>query len=207
MNYNGRRIIGITGGIGSGKTMILNILEEKYNALVIEADKIGHKLQEPNQTVYNDIVKAFGAEILEEPHISGTSPIDRKKLGQIVFSDDDKLKCLNAITHPAIHKYIQKLIENSTKHLIVIEAAILTETSLVTLTDELWYIYADMQVRLSRLQQYRGISHEKALQVMANQPDDKHFREKCSIVIDNSMTIENTLQQIKEILKDDSDKI
>lgn len=201
MNEKAKRIIGITGGIGSGKTFVLDLLRSNYNAVIIEADKIGHKLQEPTEAVYNDIVKEFGTSVLEAPCTVGVSRIDREKLGAIVFKDDEKLKTLNKISHPAIHKRIEELIDEACDNeLIFLEAAILTETSLVSLVEEIWYVYADTEVRLERLQQYRGISRERAAQIMANQPDDDYFREKCNEVIDNSGDIEYTLQQIKSIL-------
>ena len=200
MKDKDKRIIGIIGGIGSGKTMVLNLLRENYGADIIEADKIGHELQAPNEVIYRNIINEFGTDILEEPAIVGKSAIDRRKLGAIVFNDDKKLQRLNNISHPAIHKRICDMLKASDKKLIFIEAAILTETTLINLVDEIWYIYADTKVRLDRLQKYRNISHERATQIMTNQPDDKHFREKCNAVIDNSGTSDNTFQQIKRII-------
>lgn len=200
MKYNNKRIIGITGGIGSGKTKILEMLKDKYDALVIEADKIGHELQKPGAEVYNLIIESFGESILEEPYVKGISYIDRKKLGQIVFSDKHKLEILNQLSHPAIHNKISQIINSSANKYIFIEAAILTETSLVELTDELWYIHANEDVRLERLQKYRHITKEKALLVMKNQPDEEYFKSKCHIIIDNSYSTTETLKQIQNIL-------
>ncbi len=197
MNYKGKIVIGLVGGIGVGKTRVLQLLSNHYNAMIIEADKIGHLLQQPGQDTYDRILEFFGEEILES-----SQHINRKKLGAIVFSDKHKLEILNSIMHPAIHEYIEKLIIESDKCLIFLEAAILTETSLVNLTDALWYIYSDMDTRLKRLQTYREISKEKAMRIMANQPNDEYFRKKCEVVIDNSFTEENTLNQINnEITK------
>lgn len=194
-------IIGLTGGIGSGKTLVLELLKTHYNAMIIEADKVGHELQMPGETAYNCIIKQFGTAVLEEPCLMGSSPINRKKLGDMVFSDETKLKLLNDIMHPAIHNRIECMIKSSDSKVIVLEAAILTETSLIHLVNELWYIYAEKNIRLERLQNGRNISKEKALLVMSNQPDDDYFRKKSDIIIDNSLSEEYTLNQINKVMK------
>lgn len=200
MKYKDKRIIGITGGIGCGKTKVLEILKDKYDALVIEADKVGHNLQTPGNDVYNSIISEFGKHVLEEPCIIGHSKIDRRQLGSIVFSDEKRLQLLNDIMHPAIHKEIDNIIKVAIQKYIFIEAAILTETSLINLTDEMWYIHAKKSVRLDRLQKYRQITKEKAELIMKNQPDEESFRMKCHVVIDNSGSIDETLKQIQNIL-------
>ncbi|MBQ2745840.1 MAG: dephospho-CoA kinase [Lachnospiraceae bacterium] len=200
MKYEGKRVIGITGGIGSGKSKVLEIIKNKYNAVVVEADIIGHELQAPCEEAYNLIINEFGEGILEEPCVAGVSNIDRKKLGAIAFSDKEKLTFLNGVIHPAVHNKIEKIINDTASTFIFIEAAILTETSLVELTDEIWYIYADKSVRLDRLQQFRNISKEKAELVMKNQPDEECLRRKCDKVINNSGSIDETMKQIQTIL-------
>lgn len=195
MKLDNKYVIGLTGGIGCGKTMVLEYLKTEYNAFVIEADKIGHQVMEFNTKGYDMVVKAFGDEIIND---EGPTPyIDRKKLGQIVFNDKEKLKLLNSITHPLIHQEIERLILDCNNQLIVIEAAILPDTSLRTLCNTLWYVYADENIRLERLQSYRNIDNKKALQVIKNQWSDKDFRSACQVIIDNSFDKENTYDQIK----------
>lgn len=195
MKLDNKYVIGLTGGIGCGKTMVLEHLKTEYNAFVIEADKIGHQVMEFNAKGYDMVVKAFGNEIVNN---EGSTPyINRKILGQIVFNDKEKLKLLNSITHPLIHQEIEKLILDCNKQLIIIEAAILLETSLKNLCNTLWYVYADENIRLERLQKYRNIDKEKALQIMKNQWSDKDFRSDCQVIIDNSFDKENTYDQIK----------
>ena len=195
MKFDNKYVIGLTGGIGCGKTMILDYLKTEYNSFVIEADKIGHNILEYNTEGYNKVVKAFGDTIVnydcKKPYI------DRKILGSIVFSDKEKLKLLNNITHPLIHKEIKNLITKCNNQLIIIEAALLLDTSLRTLCDVLWYVYADKNIRLERLQEYRNIDNAKALQIMNNQPADKDFRDECQVIINNSFDKENTYEQIK----------
>lgn len=195
MKLDNKYVIGLTGGIGCGKTMVLEHLKTKYNAFVIEADKIGHQIMDFDTKGYDMVVKAFGDEIVNR---EGATPyIDRKILGQIVFNHKEKLELLNSITHPLIHKRIEELIANCNKKLIVIEAAILLETSLKELCNTLWYVYANESIRLERLQKYRDINEQKAIQVMKNQQTDKEFRSACHVIIDNSFDKENTFEQIK----------
>ena len=208
MEKNKKLIIGITGGIGTGKSMVLDILKNEYGALVIEADKIGHMVMKPEHKGYDFILNAFGESILKDDSYDGLTNealnekklIDRGKLGDIVFNNKEKLHLLNSITHPLIYEEIKKIIDNSSEWLIALEAAILTETSLVELCDEIWYIYADRNVRIQRLACGRGIDKKKAESIMRNQPSDEEFKEKCHVVIDNSKDRLNTLLQIKENL-------
>lgn len=194
MRNKDKHIIGITGGIGTGKTMVLEMFKTEFDSEVIEADRIGHVVMEPGGSAYRPVVDAFGEDILNSENMT----IDRKKLGDIVFSDTDKIKILNSITHPLIHKEIVKIISMSQKSLIILEAALLTESTLKDLCDEIWFIYSDESTRIERLVKYRGMSEEKARSIIANQPAEDEFRKYCRVEIDNSGDIENTLMQIKE---------
>ncbi len=194
-------IIGLTGGIGSGKTAVMDILKNEYDGLVIEADKIGHILQRPGEEAYMSIIQSFGKDILMEPKQVGQSDIDRKALGDIVFADSGKLAELNGIMHPAIHRRIEQIIEESDKSLIIIEAAILTSTSLVELVDEVWYIYCQRDVRIDRLKRYRDIDQEKAISIMSNQPSEEDFRYKSKVCIDNSGSLDETREQVSRALE------
>lgn len=100
------KIIGITGGIGSGKTAVLDIMQRDYGAFIMEADALAHRLMEPGQILYNDIVEHFGRDILDED-----SRIDRAKLSAVVFSDQKQLDILNSITHPNVKKAILESME------------------------------------------------------------------------------------------------
>lgn len=196
-----KTVIGLTGGIGSGKTAVLDILKKEYDATIIEADKLGHELQLPEHSVYMDIIACFGENILDEPKTVGVSRIDRKSLGNIVFNDSSKLAKLNQIMHPAIHKMVEQIIADSNSRLIVVEAAILTSTSLVDLVDEVWYIYCHRDVRIDRLKKYRGLEYEKALSVMNNQPSEEEFIDNSKVRIDNSGSIDETRNQISKALE------
>lgn len=207
MKFKDKYVIGITGGIGSGKSMVLDIFKTEFDACIIDADKVGHMILEPEASGYKKIVEAFGTNILSDVQSDGKPAIDRKKLGSIVFTSKEKVKILNNITHPLIYDEVKVLIEASEKQLIVLEAALLTESTLTEFCDEIWFIYAKKEVRMERLFRYRGLTTEKALSIIDNQPTDEEFKKKCTVIIDNSGGKEDTLLMIKSQLQDCHDKI
>lgn len=193
------KIIGITGGVGSGKSRVLSYMETKYNAVICQADHVAWKLQEPGQKCYAQIVAYFGENILDE---DGT--INRGKLGQIVFADKDKLFKLNQIMHPAVKEYIVEWIQrerNNETLYFIIEAALLLEDDYSQICDEMWYIYCDENIRRERLKSSRGYTDEKIDAIMASQLSEQIFRKECQIVIDNSGVFEDTCFQIEKAMK------
>ena len=213
-------ILGLTGGIGCGKTAVLTILKEEYDAYIIEADRLAHELMEPGKTVYQGIVDAFGMEVLMDTDIDISAPaegdavtdngqstvnrsIDRKKLGDIVFHDKDKLALLNSISHPLVKEEILRRIEeqkDAGKKLFVIEAALLIQDGYKSICDKMCYVYADLDVRISRLCEYRGFTKERAQVVIDSQESEAFYLEACDYKIDNSGSIENTKKDLKHIL-------
>lgn len=193
------RIIGITGGIGSGKSTVLNILDKEYGAYIVETDKLAHKLMCPGQIAYKQIVEMFGTEILQHD-----KRIHRGRLGELVFHNKEKLQQLNAIVHPAVKDYILKDIVTKQSEgkitFYVIEAALLIEDGYKLICDELWYVYATEEVRLQRLLEGRGGTSEKWLQVIENQSSEAFYRMNCDEVIDNSGSIAQTALNMKELL-------
>lgn len=193
------KIIGITGGVGSGKSRVLSYLETKYGAVICQADHVAWKLQEPGRKCHAEIVSCFGEEILNED-----KTIHRGKLGKIVFSDNEKLLLLNQIMHPAVKDYIVELVQREKKKnttYFILEAALLLEEHYNLICDELWYIYCDRNVRCERLKESRSYSDEKIDSIMATQLSEENFREQCQIVIDNSGDFEDTCYQIDEVMK------
>ena len=196
------KVLGITGGVGAGKSTVLGYLADHYGARVIEADRCAHLLQQPGGDCYDAIVNCFGREILFPD-----GRINREILGKIVYADQKQLKVLNRIVHPAVKTYIIEIIAQERKKgavpFVTIEAALLLEDGYDQICDEIWYIYADEAARTKRLQSSRGYSPEKIRSVMANQRDEEGYRSGCKLVIDNSSDfVENTYEQIDKGLRE-----
>ncbi|MDO4522368.1 MAG: dephospho-CoA kinase [Eubacteriales bacterium] len=195
------KILGITGGVGAGKSTILNYLERRYDARIMELDAVAHRLMEPGQPCYEKIVREFGKEIL-----TAHGSIDRRVLGGIVFEDPLRLKALNAIVHPEVRSYVDGEIAGERacgeRALVVLEAALLLEEHYEKVCDGIWYIYVRESVRARRLMESRGYSMEKIAGILQNQKSDSEFRRACQFVVDNSSDIlENTYEQIDRGLK------
>lgn len=193
-------VIGITGGVGAGKSKILSYMKSQYGAAVLAADDIAHELMEPGRACYEPVIGLFGKGILKED-----CSIDRKRLGDMVFSHKNLLLKLNAIIHPAVKSYIREEIkrikEQDERQLVLIEAALLIEDHYEEICDELWYIYADEEVRKDRLKKYRGYSEEKAGSIMKNQLSEAEYRRNCQKIIDNGKDMEKTKEEIKKALE------
>lgn len=188
------RKIGITGGIGSGKSRVLDFLNEAYGAVICQADLVAHQVQLPGEECYQKVVDTFGKEILNP---DGT--IDRKILGKIVFDDPEKLEKLNAIVHPAVNDRIReemKKAQKDGKANFVLEAALLTEPVYRKMLDEIWYIHVPQKIRMERLRISRGYTDEKMYAVFANQPSEETFTEAADLVIENGGDFEETEKQI-----------
>lgn len=190
------RVIGVTGGVGAGKSEILNYIADNWNATVVEADEVGYLVMRPGRSCFAPIVELFGPEILQA---DGT--LDREKISARVFEDKELLEKLNAIVHPAVKKYIKKAIQREKENetdIFIVEAALLIEDKYDEICDELWYIYADEETRTERLMKNRGYSEEKIKSIFANQLSEDEFSRHCDFEIDNSWDFENTKEQIRQ---------
>ena len=188
------KIIGVTGGVGAGKSTVLNYLESRYGAKLILADLVGHEVMEPGQEAYGQVVKAFGPEV-----VSAEGTIDRKALGAIVFADEKKRMILNRIIHPAVRQEIlRRLEEAKLSHLssVVVEAALFLEENYDAFCDETWYIYTDEKIRRQRLKESRGYSDERIDQIFRSQKTHEEFQKRCLFMIDNNGSEEETFRQI-----------
>ena len=189
------RVIGITGGVGAGKSRILDLLEEEFGAQVIQADLVAKELEEPGRPGYQKLVETFGRGILSE---DGT--IDRAAFADLIFSDEAALRQVNAIIHPMTWQAVKDRIGKSGKDLVVIEAALFDERSRKA-CGELWFVDASKENRIRRLMENRGYSREKSLGIMENQPSREAFLALADQVIDNNGTVDDVLSQIRQILK------
>ena len=172
-------IIGVMGGVGSGKSTVLNYLENNYEANIIEADKVAKEVMLPGNDVYNEIVKTF-------PEVIVDNKIDSKKLAEIVFNDKEQLEKLNSITHPGAVKEIISRIKSSKNRIIVVESAILLGSGVEQYCDELWFVFCNRDTRIKRLIQTRGYSKEKCISVIESQPADEEYNKGADEFIDNS---------------------
>ena len=194
------KIIGVTGGVGAGKSTVLNYLEKRYGAKLILADLVGHEVMEPGHEAYEQVVKVFGQEIVSED-----KTIDRKTLGAIVFADEKKRMILNRIIHPAVRQEIlRRLEEAELLHLsyVVVEAALFLEENYDAFCDETWYIYTDEKIRRQRLKESRGYSDERIDQIFRSQKTHEEFQKRCLFMIDNNGSEEETFRQIDRRMKE-----
>lgn len=194
------RVIGVTGGVGAGKSTALNYLEQKYGAVLILADLVGHEVMEPGEEAYGKILQRFGKEILDSD-----SRIDRKILGNIVFAEEEQRRALNAIVHPAVKKEILRRIEKEREAgtaCVAVEAALFLEENYDAFCDETWYIYTNEEQRRARLKESRGYSDQRIDQMLRSQKSDAEFRKRCGFVLDNNGTEEETHRQIDERMRD-----
>ena len=193
------KIIGITGGIGSGKSRVLHLLQTQYQAYIVEADSLAQKLMQKEQPAYNRICETFGTDI-----VGTDGELDRTILGKIVFGNEKKLQQLNAIVHPAVKQYIKEDIAFHRKKedvkYYIIEAALLIEDGYKDICDELWYIYADKEIRISRLLSGRGGTRQKWISVMENQADDDFYIQNCEHIVNNNDDFVKTANVEKELL-------
>lgn len=196
------KVIGITGGVGAGKSLILDYLKKRTDCRIIIADQTAHALEEPGEACYERLVDLLGQEIL-----SADGRIDRGKMAARIFGDQAVLASVNAIVHPAVKAYITETVNEARKAgkpaYLFIEAALLIEDGYGQIVDELWYIHADAEVRRARLKAGRGYSDEKIDRIMQGQLTEEEFCRHCPVVIDNSGEIESVYRQIEEKLGED----
>lgn len=178
------KIIGITGGVGAGKSTILDYLSQKYDAYVIQADKIGHLVMEPGGLCYEHVIALFGRQI-----IKNDKTIDRKQVSDVVFGNELMRQSLDAIIHPAVKTYILEEIRKQRQagcRLLVIEAALLLEEHYEEFCNNVWYIHTDAEIRIRRLMDSRGYTREKAESIIARQGSEEFFRKHSDYVIINN---------------------
>lgn len=198
------KVIGLTGGVGSGKTTVADILKTQFHAHLIITDDVARKLSEKGEKSYRKIVEYFGSGILKED-----GQIDRSKLATIVFHDKEKLEKLNSLTHPYVKEYVINEIDRIRKEncgqtekipYIVIETALLIDAGYRDLCDEVWYVAVSEQVRRERLMSKRGYSHQKIDSILKNQMSDREFSDNCDKILYNNGNIDNLKKEIEFLL-------
>jgi len=188
------RIIGLTGGIASGKSTVTSYLKEK-GYTIIDADKLGH-IALTNDEVKEKLKKSFGLTILENNEIS------REKLGKLVFGNDENLKILNSIVHPYIRKIILQLQEkHRDERLVFLDIALLFEAGFEDLVEKIIVVHVDEKIQLARLMSRNALSKEQAMFRIESQMSSKDKSILGNYVIDNGGTKEETYKQIDLIIE------
>ncbi len=191
-------ILGITGGVGCGKSTVLDYLASEYGAFLIECDEVARDLQQPGGACYQPMIDLFGSSVVYRED----GALDRREIAARIFKDPVLRQKLNGIVHPAVKRRVKELISSHSDYsLIVIEAALLLDDHYGEICDEIWYIHTDDEVRRDRLKMSRGYSDQKIDEMFASQRSEESFRLGCALTIDNSSeNIQNTFRQLDEAL-------
>lgn len=192
------KIIGLTGGIGSGKSTAAAYLELK-GATIIDADQISREVMKKDEPAYKRIVETFGEHFLHDD-----GEIDRRALAGLVFSDQGKLKELNDITHFYISESIKEIIENEKEldtAMVVLDVPLPVREGFLELADEVWLVETSEEARIKRLMDFREYTYEEATLRMSNQPSNEAYREAADVILDNNGEESELIIQINEQLE------
>lgn len=207
-------ILGVTGGAGSGKTTVVEQIEQMVPTVFLHCDVIAHQLMEPGGASYKVLVEEFGEEILSEVpggNMDKKRPISRPKLSKVAMATEATRKRLNELTHPLVQREVEAELLRLTREdyhgVVVIEAALLIEAGYKSICDSLWYVYAPIEDRIRRMKQKRGYSDEKIANILAGQLSEAEFKANADVVIENpDRPKEEALQELSEqigaLLKD-----
>lgn len=191
----GKYIIGLTGNIGTGKTVVRRMLEH-LGAYTIDADALSHRATAKGAPGYQPVLEIFGKWILD-----GDGEINRRKLGDLVFRDPAALRELEGIVHPLVHRAVDVLVKRASQPVIVIEAIKLLEGDLRRICDSIWVTYAPQVVQIERLMRKRNISHEEALQRINAQAPQTGKIAAANVVIRNIGSYDDLWNQVSEAWK------
>ncbi|MFQ5925763.1 MAG: dephospho-CoA kinase [Dehalococcoidia bacterium] len=189
------KVIGLTGGIGSGKSVVSQFLAE-LGAVIIDADEIGHRAFKPDTEVWREVVAAFGKQI-----ITANGAIDREKLGTIVFGNAEARARLNQIMHPRMYDMVKTRLEEYRRQgvrVVVLEAPLLLEAGWTSLADEVWVTTAAEATVLKRLKKRTGLSEPESLARIRSQlPTEKRIRH-ANVVIDTDCDLDELRSKVRE---------
>ena len=189
------RVIGLTGGVGAGKSLVLDILEKEYGAEIIKADEVSHELLEPGEAGYLAVRKIFGTGFF-----GSGGKLDRKRMADLIFQDENARKTVNGVIHPLVWKTIGEKISSSNSALIVVEFAIMDGRPEDDY-DELWFVRAPEETRIRRLAENRGYTKEKSESIMASQYSEAEYLSHSDRVIENNGSVEELRSCLAEIMQ------
>ena len=191
------KVIELTGGVGAGKSRILELLRDRYGAKILKADETARGLQKKGKPGYEKIVNTFGTGIL-----GPDGELDREKLASLIFTDEAAREKINEIIHPLVWKQIHESVRTAREEggaLFVVETAI-PDQNPDDIYDEVWYVYTLDDIRIRRLMESRGYSEKKALQIMESQYTKEQYQSLADHVIDNQGSLSELENQIKKLL-------
>ena len=192
-------VIGLTGGIGTGKTQVSKILQE-LGADVIDADLLGHQVYRPRSEAWCEVVEAFGDGVL-----ASDGEVDRKKLGAIVFNDPDAQERLDAITHPRIYRMLEERIERlrvEGTQVVVVEVVLLLEANWTALFDQIWVTTSTEEQVLRRLGKRDGLDESSIrARIRSQMPQDERVK-RADVVIDNRGSPSQLRDRVQELWSD-----
>lgn len=194
MNGAEKKTIFLLGGVGAGKSRILDLLRDQYGARIVQADQVAKDLERKGEIGYQKLVELFGEKILGED-----GEIDKVTLAGIIFSDEAALWQVNQAIHPLVWQYIRGWIMANDSGILVVESA-LPGKNWDDIYDEVWYVYTQKEIRIQRLMESRGYSYEKCAAMIDNQPDEQEYRAMADHIIDNSRTFDETKTLIHQLL-------
>jgi len=193
-------IVGLTGGVASGKTAVSQVLKEE-GAYIIDADQIARELVQPHKPAWNEVIRAFGKEILQEDGF-----IHRKKLADKVFADPKKRKLLNQILHPRIKEEMDRrtkeIGQKDSEAIVVIDAPLIVELGDHREMDKLIVVASTQTQQIERLKERDGIGPEEALRILSSQMPVEEKVNLADFVIRNEGSLEETKKRAKEVFKE-----
>lgn len=190
------KVIGLTGGIGSGKSTVSRLLAE-LGAVIIDADKVGHEAFKPDTEGWREVSAAFGRQIL-----AASGEIDRRKLGEIVFGNPGSLEQLNRIMHPRIHNMVKAQLEKHQRQgveVVVLEAPLLIESGWASTVAEVWVTVASRATVLRRLQERAGLSQPESLARIRSQLSSEERVRHADVVIDTDCDLDELKVRVDEL--------
>ncbi len=191
------KIVGITGSVATGKTTVARMFSSLLKAEIIDADKIAHKFLCPGEKTWEEVVQYFGKEILKD-----SSYIDRKKLGQEIFSNPCKRKKLESIIHPSVKKIIKdKLnqLRKSNREWVVVDIPLLFEAKMENMVDKIIVVVRKQKAQIETLRKEKGLSLKEAKQRIESQLPLAEKAKKAHFIVDNNGTFKDTECQVKQI--------